>query len=133
MGDRVSIQFVRPGRPQQRSVVLFSHWGGLGLVDEAYEYAEGLAKLVGDNHMKPLDRLEPDTVMVDFILQVGPRVAETGEWKHTAHLQGHIAGNLYLKSTDTEGDNSDNGHWLIPLFRVGDEGFGKRKVEGWQP
>ena len=50
----------------------------------------------------PLDRLEPGTVMVDFIRE------------YTKDLK-IVNSNYYLAKSDEEGDNSDNGHWTIDL------------------
>ena len=103
MGDRVSISFVN-GR--EESVALFNHWGGREFVDEARDYVR---KLIAENpqhsQFDPLDRLEPGTVMVDFI-------------RHLTERQGRVRSNLYLGATSTNGDNSDNGHHVIHLDRI---------------
>ena len=100
MGDRVSISFVN-GRYE--SVALFNHWGGRGFVDEAQDYVR---KLIAENpqhsQFDPLDRLEPGTVMVDFI-------------RYLTEGRGRVRSNLYLGATSRDGDNSDNGHYRIKL------------------
>ena len=99
MGDRVSIQFVNGA---EKSVVLFSHWGGMEFVERTRNYVKDLvatSKLEGS--MMPLYRLEPDTVMVDFI---------------SAITEGkRVESDLYLGATEHDGDNSDNGHYAIDL------------------
>ena len=98
MGDRVSISFKNG---EDESVVLFSHWGGRALVEDAQMYAEELAlEMIGDS--SPLDRLEPDTVMVDFI-------------RHITKDMGRVVCDFYLGKIPDDGDNSDNGHFLIDL------------------
>ena len=96
MGDRISIQFVNGS---EKSVVLFSHWGGIGFRDSAIRYVETLPK---GSQTTPLDRREPETVMVDFI-----RFITKNEEK--------VDSDLYLGFNETDGDNSDNGHHLIDL------------------
>lgn len=100
MGDRVSIQFKNGN---QKSVVLFSHWGGMSFVNYAKAYVQALqeaARKEGSTY--PLYRLEPETVMIDFI-----RVL-TQDGKP-------VTGNYYIVATEEEGDNSDNGHHVIVL------------------
>lgn len=102
MGDRVSIQFENKG---VKSVVLFSHWGGMDFKETAEDYVEDLkARKKGEIGM-PLDRLEPSVVMVDFI-------------RHITKDHERVKGGYYLGTTENDGDNSDNGHHLISL---GDE------------
>lgn len=99
MGDRVSIQFEKNG---EKSVVLFSHWGGMEFVEHAKNYVNELIKEVGTNETMPLERLEPETVMIDFIREI------TKEEKR-------IMSDLYLGATENDGDNGDNGHHIILL------------------
>jgi hypothetical protein len=91
------------GMPGSESVPLFSHWGGEEFAQAALDYARALQLEVGDSHnYEPLDRLEPSTVMVDFIRQV------------TKHMP-RVKSDLYLCATPADGDNSDNGHWVVEL------------------
>ena len=99
MGDRVSISFSNGG---DESVALFSHCGGMSFVEMANEYVRVLKAEKRDRHFAPLDRLEPETVMVDFI-----RFITEGEKR--------IDSNYYLGADSEEGDNSDNGHFVIDL------------------
>ena len=66
MGNRVSISFKNG---DEESVVLFSQWRGLGLVEQARDYAQALVDERRGSE-GPLDRLEPSTVMVDFIREL---------------------------------------------------------------
>ena len=99
MGDRVSIQF-KNGK--ETSIVLFSHWGGMDFVKNAKQYVKELKAEVGTKEVNPLDRLEPDVVMVDFI-------------RHITKNLNRVESDLYVAKTENEGDNSDNGHHIILL------------------
>ena len=101
MGDRISISF-RNGTDE--SVALFSHWGGKSFLKTAISYAKILKEEVGQERVRPLHRLEPGTVMVDFIKQLT-----------SSHDHNRVYGNLYLCVNREGGDNSDNGHYVINL------------------
>jgi len=99
MGDRVSISFIKD---KEESVILFSHWGGMSLVAKALAYVRELDEEVPEGRSFPLSRREPNTVLVDFL-----RVLLADEER--------ILGDYYLASSQSLGDNSDNGHHSIPL------------------
>lgn len=103
MGNRISIQFKNGNK---ESPVLFSHWGGKEFKQEAEDYVTELKGEIGmKNPMvgtEPLDRLEPGTVMVDFIRQ-------------TTKNMDRVRSDLYLGKDENDGDNSDNGHHVIEL------------------
>lgn len=99
MGDRVSVSFRKDGR---ESVSLFSHWGGVEFAAEAEAFARKLEKEKSGNNFAPLDRLEPDTVMVDFI-------------RHLTKDMERVESDLYLGKDSNSGDNGDNGHFIIDL------------------
>jgi hypothetical protein len=107
MGDRVSISFDNNG---DESVVLFSHWGGKEFADEATKFLKTLRKDIVKKDSTlgcgPLGRMEPNTVMVDFI-------------RHVTKKLKRVDGDLYLGSTSTDGDNSDNGHFKLDV-KTGD-------------
>lgn len=111
MGDRVSIRFVNWDRPGDNTApVLFSHWGGQRFPAFAREYVTTLRLEVAENRgVKPMDRLEPGTVTVDFVYQLG-RQGAYGE---------RVESDLYFGLTEEDGDNSDNGHYDIDLGRGG--------------
>jgi len=122
MGDRVSVSFENG---DERSVELFHHWGGVGFAKEALDYAVKLKaelELTREKQMStPLTRLEPRVVMVDFIRHLW----ETGWLKGrdigifgggTAFEEtGRINDSIYLGKDENDGDNSDNGHFIIDL------------------
>jgi hypothetical protein len=103
MGDRVSIQFQNGDK---KSVVLFSHWGGKEFPKEAKKYVK---QLPSGLHTTPLDRKEPNTVMVDFIRYITKDIDRVD-----SNLYLGLDG-LYLGLDENDGDNSDNGHFLIKL------------------
>ena len=93
MGNRVSISF---RNREEESVTLFSHWGGMGFVHAAEDYVN-ILRSERSGAMYPLDRLEPSTVMVDFI-------------RHLTTGAERVESDLYLGRSPQDGDNSDNGH-----------------------
>lgn len=102
MGDRISVSFKAD---QEESVVIFSHWGGMEFYQNAKNYVQSLKrhlKLTEGPCSDPLGRLEPNTVMVDFI-------------RHITKPLERVNGDLYLGKTANDGDNSDNGHFTIDL------------------
>ena len=103
MGDKISIAFKNG---DEESVVLFSHWGGLSFYNAARDYVRKLKVRLKkrDGISDPIGRLEPNTVMVDFIREV------------TKNMD-LIEHDLYLGKDDNEGDNSDNGHHVIDLIK----------------
>lgn len=114
MGDRISVSFVKTTHSldgsksyREESVALFHHWGGRDFLSAAIEYVKELKEKLAKRKKGvayPIDRLEPQTVMVDFIRLVAnelyPELVES---------------NLYLGKDGDDGDNSDNGHWCIDL------------------
>lgn len=99
MGARISIQFANGN---EKSPVLFSHWGGEGFIDEVNTYLQELKAEVTNKVTEPLDRLSPQTVMVDFI-------------RYLTKDMDRTSSNLYLGVDENDGDNSDYGHHVIDL------------------
>ena len=108
MGDRVSISFVNNNTEEipKESIAFFSHWDGMGLVEEAEQYVEDLKIYIDENYINsfsdPLSRLRPDVVMVDFI-------------RHMATDKTRISSNYSVAPSSDKLDNSDNGHHQIFL------------------
>lgn len=102
MGDRISIQFVNGN---QKSVVLFSHWDGQNILLTIKAYLDTLLPVVAEAPRTPASRLEPQTIMVDFV-------------RYLTQDEQHITSNYYFGFNESDGDNSDNGHYEIdlPLF-----------------
>jgi hypothetical protein len=101
MGNKVSISFKKG---EHESAKLFSHWGGKEFVSKAKEYARKLKEERKDESTFPLDRLDPSTVMVDFIREI-------------THDTEQVEEGLYLPKYGL-GDNSDNGHYVIDLYEI---------------
>lgn len=104
MGDRASIAFKQGN---QESVSLFSHWGGQEFQNAALEYARKLKAKINKrkketNLVQPLHRMNPETVIVDFI-------------RHLTKDMESVSSDLYLGKDENDGDNSDNGHAIIDL------------------
>lgn len=100
MGARISVQFQNE---DDKSVVLFNHWGGIEFRDTARDYVRDLRQAVKTNGgVSPLDRMEVNTVMVDFI-------------RHITKDVDRVEDSLYLAKDENEGDNSDYGHHIIDL------------------
>lgn len=109
MGDRISIQF---SDGIEKSVVLFSHWDGKELLTAALEFVEELKRWKQTEDPRgtsPLGRYEPATVMFNFI-----------KWLPT-DSKGLTDGNYYLGVDEDDGDNSDNGHFIVELKQEGKE------------
>lgn len=102
MGDRISIQFENG---IDKSVVLFSHWGGTKFLKKAERYVIKLKKEIATNTLldgMPLSRLQPQTVMVDFV-------------RHITKKLNRVDGDLYFGFNSGDGDNLGNGHHIIKL------------------
>lgn len=98
MGARISVAFKKG---DQQSVTLFNHWGGEEFLASTENYVKEL-KQERIGSMLPLDRLEPETVMVDYI-------------RHLTHKMPRVERSLYLGANGNDGDNSDHGHHIISL------------------
>lgn len=99
MGDRISISFKNG---DEESVTLFSHWRGRDLLSSVQQYVKELKADTGVPAAYPISRGEPNTVMVDFI-----------RW--LTKDMPRVTNDLYLGRDESEGDNSDNGHYTYDL------------------
>lgn len=120
MGDRISFKFAKKaewdktGKKDDTSVVFFSHWSGRGMLGVVEDYIQQLQGILAQrnaeapNYHAPIDRKEPDTVMVDFIMWLGRQ-------QDMDKQAGHIEGDFYLGKDESDGDDSDNGHWVFDL------------------
>jgi hypothetical protein len=104
MGDRISFSFVSRDEArgevyERESVTFFSHWDGMDFLDKVKAYCKSLKR---KGQGLPLDRLEPGTMMVDFI-----------RW-FTKDMKA-VDSNYYLGKDEDDGDNSDNGHHRIDV------------------
>ncbi len=108
MGNRVSIAFETDGKV---SVALFSQDDGQRLVRAAERFGTGLILEFGHGHGFPLQRLEPETVILEFCRKYLGRTCR-------------VMSNYYLGRDGSEGDSWGNGHWIINLD--GDEAIARR-------
>ena len=119
MGDRVSISFVNEinyihDKVREESVTLFNHWGGKEFPQYALNWVKKLKREVNekkeDNISTPYTRLEPQRVMVLFIadLQKDKQFADYTNKERITH-------SIYLGKDKNDGDNSDNGHFVIDI------------------
>ena len=107
MGDRVSISFKSDYGDSGETPAFYSHWDGMELVQGVTEYVKWLDKTIterGGGSLNPIDRKEPDTVLVDFI-----------RWYLNEKKLTLVEGNYYLAADGEVGYNSDNGHFCYDL------------------
>ena len=118
MGDRVSISFMNEidyihDKRREESVPLFNHWGGKDFPQYALNWVKKLKREVNekkDNISTPYTRLDPQNVMVLFIadLQKDKQFADYTNKDRITH-------SIYLGKDKDDGDNSDNGHFMIDI------------------
>ena len=118
MGDRVSISFVNEidyihDKRREESVPLFNHWGGKDFPQYALNWVKKLKREVlkrRSNISTPYTRLDPQNVMVLFIadLQKDKQFADYTNKERITH-------SIYLGKDKNDGDNSDNGHFVIDI------------------
>ena len=104
MSESVSIQFKKGN---EISVALFSQDDGPELVEEAQRYAKRLMAACGNSACSPLERFQPNTVMVDFI-------------RYLMKEQNIVLveSNYYLGQDETCGYNSDHGNHIIDFDAI---------------
>ena len=120
MGDRISISFSvthnlnSNGQSwKQESATLSSHWQGTNLIKMALDFVENLQDAQASeqtNGFNPLDRLEPDIVMLNFIRMIP---SDTEYDKMGSY--GMISSDYRIVKDESHTDNSDNGHYEIDL------------------
>ena len=118
MGDRVSISFVNEinylhGQRREESIALFNHWGGKEFPQYALNWVKKLKREVlqrRPNISTPYTRLDPQNVMVLFIadLQKDKQFADYTNKERITH-------SIYLGKDKNDGDNTDNGHFVIDI------------------
>ena len=118
MGDRVSISFVNEinylhEQRREESIALFNHWGGKEFPQYALNWVKKLKREVlqrRPNISTPYTRLDPQNVMVLFIadLQKDKQFADYTNKERITH-------SIYLGKDKIDGDNTDNGHFVIDI------------------
>jgi hypothetical protein len=123
MGDRVSLSFQQKAEwyvnrkkeeHLEQSPALFHHWGGTHFPKFAFQWFKDVKEKYGKSGGDPFTRMEPRNLMVQFI----------------AHLRNHeelrydtldetddelLSYSIYLGKDSNDGDNSDNGHYIIDV------------------
>ena len=126
MGDRVSISF--KDNDGDESVVLFHHWGGTRFPKIAQEWFEEFKKEIKSQRggiSDPITRFEARNIMAQFIgflskipyskECLGFEKDEKGESVMTKPIyhDEHLSHSIYFGKDQNDGDNSDNGHYVI--------------------
>ena len=127
MGDRVSISF--KDNDGDESVVLFHHWGGTDFPKVALDWFKGFKKDINStakkNSSNPTTRFEARNIMAQFIgflskipyskECLGFEKDEKGESiiSKPIYHDEHLSHSIYFGKDQNDGDNSDNGHYVI--------------------
>ena len=123
MGDRVSIQF--RDNDGDKSPVLFHHWGGTYFPKFALAWFRELKGKLKESDRDPITRLESRNIIIQFISYlknmkelrecIGFEKNKDGEDTigkpiYSDELLSH---SIYMGTDEKDGDNSDNGHYVI--------------------
>ena len=108
MGDRISIEFVDVDDREQDTVVLFNHWGGDCFVETAQMFISDLNNLSEQSCGDPISRREPRVMMVQFLAWITKK-----EYYANSGNNGFMSRSLYFGKDRHDGDNSDNGHYVL--------------------
>ena len=127
MGDRVSLSFQQKAEwyvnrkkeeHMEQSPALFHHWGGTHFPRFAFQWFKQIKAKYGKNGGDPFTRMEPRNLMVQFIAHLRNHEALRydrhyhGEWSTDDELLSY---SIYLGKDSNDGDNSDNGHYIIDV------------------
>ena len=127
MGDRVSISFQqetewyvkrKKEKHLEQSPALFHHWGGTHFPKFAFQWFKKVKEKYGKNGGDPFTRMEPRNLMVQFIAHLRNYDVlrydrhYNGEWSTDDELLSY---SIYLGKDSNDGDNSDNGHYIIDV------------------
>ena len=127
MGDRVSLSFQqetewyvkrKKEKHLEQSPALFHHWGGTHFPKFAFQRFKKVKEKYGKNGGDPFTRMEPRNLMVQFIAHLRNHDDlrydrhYNGEWSTDDELLSY---SIYLGKDSNDGDNSDNGHYIIDV------------------
>lgn len=120
MGDRVSISFIQTHKfPNGRDVIresvsLFHHWGGANFPNYALQWLKNTkAEFKKDNLSTPISRLEPETLIIQFLVDL----SRNERFRDSTH-KDRLSHSIYLGKDSNDGDNSDNGHFVIDIDKM---------------
>ena len=139
MGDRVSIQF--RDNDGDKSPVLFHHWGGTYFPKFALAWFRELKGKLKESDRDPITRLESRNIIIQFISYlknmkelrecIGFEKDEKGKdiFNKPIFSDELLSHSIYMGTDEKDGDNSDNGHYVI--YTQKDEMFNDRgeKIE----
>ena len=127
MGDRVSISF--KDKEGDESIAIFNHWGGTEFPKFAFDWFKEFKKSVNltarENFSDPISRFDSNNMAVQFISWLGKNghyrqcsgfdKNENGKsvFDKPLYNQDQISHSLYFGKDKNDGDNSDNGHYVI--------------------
>jgi hypothetical protein len=129
MGDRVSLSFQQKAEwyvnrkkeeHMEQSPALFHHWGGTHFPKFAFQWFKKVKEKYGGKGGDPFTRMEPRNLMVQFIahlrshedLRYSKFNSESKDFDTDDDL---ICYSIYLGKDSNDGDNSDNGHYIIDV------------------
>ena len=127
MGDRVSISF--KDNDGDESIILFNHWGGTTFpkfaLDWFKDYRKKINKTAKSSVSTPITRFDCNNLMVQFVQWLGQcghyrecvgfekdKKSES-DFNKPIYSDYQISGSLYFGKDQNNGDNSDNGHYVI--------------------
>ena len=117
MGDRVSISF--KDNDGDESVALFHHWGGTEFPKVAFDWFREFKK-----SLKSMTRLESRNIMAQFVQWLGQRGHyrecigfEEDKFDKPLYSDELLSHNIYFGKDQNDGDNSDNGHYVIHTIK----------------
>ncbi len=132
MGDRVSISFQQKAEwyvnrkkeeHMEQSPALFHHWGGTDFPKFAFQWFKKVKAKYGKKGGDPFTRMEPRNLMVQFIAHLRNHEELRYYWPKTPSANDLeivtddqlLSYSIYLGKDSNDGDNSDNGHYLIDV------------------
>ncbi len=132
MGDRVSLSFRQKTEMRtikgtteytDESPALFHHWGGTHFPKFAFEWFKNLQTRTTGKGSDPLTRLEPRNIMVQLIAHLNKHEDLRYTKFYSATMTSEtdpelICHSIYLGKDGNDGDNSDNGHYVIDVDQV---------------
>ena len=129
MGDRVSISF--RDSDGEESPALFHHWGGTNFPESALAWFKAFkGKAEAESKARwstPINRLEARIMLAQFLSFLGKEKAErniktlvyndgdnpTSGVKEVLYDDDVLSQSIYMGADKNDGDNSDNGHYVI--------------------
>ena len=118
MGDRVSISF--RDSDGKESPALFHHWGGTEFPNFALNWFKDFKdqNKAESNFSTPITRHEARVMMTQFLDFIGRNKIDR-QFKHGGEIdkmetdENLLSSSYYLGKDKHDGDNSDNGHYVI--------------------